>query len=242
MPDFTEILPSRQLNGLYIALDIAFLLLFAAALFWKKRWQTLLWGLAGGFLYFAVDYGIFYHLLGTRSVSGADPALFLFWLSMSYGLTNFAWIWLALSRDEHLMEWTVMIMTAWLGNAWISQTFGGAPTIAISRGTAAYHGFMGAMLLFGYMLLVLHNLGCAPERRYPILRILLIGVSVQFGWEFALLVTGIRPAGLGVLIVNSLLETNMGLPYIYLIFRAVRSRLDEQLRRIQANTTKETNV
>jgi hypothetical protein len=44
---------------------------------------------------------------------------------------------------------------------------------------------------------------------------------VQFAWEAVLLLTGIRPAGIQPLIVNSLIETNLGMPYIYLIFRMV---------------------
>lgn len=229
--DFSEIVPSRTLYTLYIWLDIAFLVLLAVLLLRKKRYQTFLWGLGGGILYFIVDYGIFYLWLGTRQVTGADPFWFLLWLSMSYGFTNFAWIWLVLGRDEHLKEWTILILAAWLGNAWISQSFGVATgTITILRGTGNYHGFMAAMLLLGYAILAIHNLFCAKAQRYPILRIFATGVAVQFGWEFALLVTGIRAAGLGPLIVNSLLETNMGLPYIYLIFRAVRARRDEQLK------------
>ena len=34
----------------------------------------------GGLLYFAVDYGIFYQLLGTRTVTGADP----FWFPAAF--------------------------------------------------------------------------------------------------------------------------------------------------------------
>ena len=49
----------------------------------------------------------------------------------------------------------------------------------------------------------------------------LIGISVQFSWEFALLINGIRPlnqSSIITLIINSLLETNLGMPIIYGIF------------------------
>jgi hypothetical protein len=35
------------------------------------------------------------------------------------------------------------------------------------------------------------------------------------------LISGIRPAALMPLLVNSLIETNLGMPYIYLIYEAV---------------------
>ena len=86
-----EIVASRVLNTLYIYLDIGFLLFLAVTLLVLKRYAAAIFGFLGGLLYFAVDYGIFYQLLGTRTVTGADPFWFLLWLSMSYGFTNFVW-------------------------------------------------------------------------------------------------------------------------------------------------------
>ena len=57
------------------------------------------------------------------------------------------------------------------------------------------------------------------------------GISVQFGWEAALLLCGIRPAGIMPLIVNSLLETNLGIPYIYWIQKGLLRWRNEDLSR-----------
>ena len=80
-----EVIPSRMLNGLYIWLDIAFLCFLFILLLIRKKYAALLFGLFGGILYFAVDYGGFYMLLHTRVVTGANPFWFLLWLSISYG-------------------------------------------------------------------------------------------------------------------------------------------------------------
>lgn len=40
----TEIIARREFSPLYIWLDIAFLLLFAALLIWKKKYMTILVG------------------------------------------------------------------------------------------------------------------------------------------------------------------------------------------------------
>jgi hypothetical protein len=79
------------------------------------------------------------------------------------------------------------------------------------------------VMLAGYMALIVRNLrpGKAGER-VNLLRLLAIGIGVQFSWEAVLLLAGIRPAGLRPLIVDSLLETNLGMPYFYLIHRAVK--------------------
>ena len=57
-----SITPTRYFNLLYIFLDCVFLAILAGLLIWKKKYQTLLFGLFGGILYFIVDYGGFYLL------------------------------------------------------------------------------------------------------------------------------------------------------------------------------------
>ena len=199
-----EVIAARTMNSLYIWLDIAYLMMLLGVLLWTKRRQAVIAGLIGGALYFAVDYGMFYLLLGTRQVVGADPFWFLLWLSISYGFTNFVWIWLWLDCDGHTLEWSILIVAGWLATALLSQNFGNQfSQISIMRGTNDYHGIMALILV--------------------------IGILVQFGWEFVLNITGIRNQSLQTLIVNSLLETNLGLPYLYFIHRAVHKRRDEAL-------------
>ncbi|MDW7655801.1 MAG: hypothetical protein SCM11_01365 [Bacillota bacterium] len=227
----TEVIAARSMNTLYIWLDVAFLISFLIVLIWTKRYQALLAGLAGGIIYFLVDYGIFYLALKTRVVTGADTALFLLWLSMSYGFTNFAWIWLWLDRDGHALEWSLFIMSGWLCVGLLSQSFGaGFALISISRGTSGYHGIMALLLFIGYAALVIHNIR-KPDQRIAIGWILAIGILVQGSWEFVLAITGIRNLSLQTFIVNTLLETNMGLPYLWMIHRAIGRCRNEDLSR-----------
>ena len=90
---------------------------------------------------------------------------------------------------------------------------------------------MALLLFVGYGLLIVHNLLGRGEK-IDIKWILAIGILVQFGWEATLAVTGIRNQSLQTLIVNSLLETNLGLPYLWMIHRAVNRRRNEQLQRV----------
>jgi len=227
-----DIIAARSLNSLYIYLDIIFLVLFTGVLLWKKRYQALLAGLAGCIIYFAADYGIFYAVMHTRQVAGADPLWFLLWLSISYGLTNFAWIWLLFDRNVHGREWTIFIIAGWAAVALLSQSYGGGfAQITISRGTA-YHGAMALIMFAGYTWLIIRNLRAAPGARVNLLWLLAIGIGVQFSWEGVLLLTGIRPAGIMPLIVDSLVETNLGIPYLYLMHRAFSRWYREDLSRV----------
>jgi hypothetical protein len=223
---------ARSFNALYIWLDLAWLAAFSALLAGFRRYLALLAGLAGGIIYFLVDYGVFYLALGTRSVEGGSPFWVLLWLSFSYGLTNFAWIWLLLDRDGNGMEWTLLIVAAWKAIAQLARSFGSASAAVVtSRGTVSYHGVMALVLLAGYAWIVVRNLRLPPRdpRRASLGRLLAIGIGVQLAWEAVLVVSGIRPLGWQALVVNSLVETNLGLPYLYLIHRALARRIGEDL-------------
>lgn len=222
-----EYLVSRELNLLYIVLDIIFLFLLGYLVIRRRNYRALLFGLAGGLIYFIVDYGIFYVLLQTRVVTGANPALFLLWLSMSYGFTNLLWIWLFLDRDKNLVEWSLLIVIGWFSIALISQSFGSDfAQITISRGTSSYHGAMAVILLIGYLFVIIRNLNSTENNKINIPRLLFIGIIVQFSWEAVLLISGIRPFGIKPLLINSLLETNLGIPYLYFIHKALRKPKD----------------
>jgi hypothetical protein len=228
-----EIIPARIFNSLYIYIDIVWLVVIFVILTLTKRYLAIIVGIIGGIIYFAVDYGIFYLLLGTREVTGASTLLILIWLSISYGFTNFAWIWLWLDRDRRSLEWSLLFIMGWVATALLSQSFGNNfLSISIQRGTTSYHGIMALLMLVGYMILIIKNImNQEQSKKINILWIISIGVLVQFSWEAILLISGIRTMGIMPLIVNSLIETNMGLPYLFLIHSAINSKYGENLRK-----------
>jgi len=223
--DFTV---ARTFSSLYIILDIVWLLAFAGPLLYFKRRMAVIVGFLAGLVYFLVDYGIFYTLLGTRQIDGADPFWFLLWLSMSYGFTNFAWIWLLLDGDRYAAEWSLLPILGWVTIGQLSHNFGaGLPEISISRGTGSYHGIMALILCIGYLAIILHNL--RGNESVNIIWMMAIGIGVQFAWEASLLISGIRPPAWQPIVVNSLIETNLGMPYIYVIHKHVARRWREDL-------------
>ncbi len=235
-----EIVAQRVFNPLYIYLDIVFLVFFCGMLVFKKKYMTVIFALCGGVLYMIVDYGIFHLLTHSRSIEGGDMFWVLLWMSMSYGITNFAWIWLWISKDKRLLEWSLLICVWWIAAPLIVATFGaGLPPIKIQRTTGAYHGYMALILFVGYASAIVYNLIQKEKiKRFPLLWLLIIGILVQFGWEFSLLVGGIRSAEFAsfgdkimTLVVNSLLETNLGAVPIFCIYVLLTSRFTEDLKK-----------
>ncbi len=226
-----DFIVARTFHSFYIVLDIVWLLTFAGLLLYFKKRMAVIVGLIQGVVYFIVDYGIFHHLLGTRQINGADPFWFLLWLSMSYGFTNFAWIWLLLDRDGHAVEWSLLPILGWLAIGQLSNNFGaGFAEISISRGIGSYHGAMTLILLVGYLIVVFRNL--QGREKVNILWLMAIGIGVQFAWEASLLINGIRPALWQPIVVNSLIETNLGIPYTYYIHKFVMARWREDGSRV----------
>ena len=228
--------PTRNFNLLYIILDSIFILVLIGLLIYQKKYLTLFWSLFGGALYFLVDYGYFYLISHSRVVTVAglssevNTALVLLWMSLSYGITNFAFIRLCLKRDNNLKEYLLLII-GWRLVAPSVAALGGESNIQTFRTTNQYHGFMAIILLIGYLGLIVYNI-VNKKRVVKILVLNLIGISVQFCWEFALLINQIRPMNANSLMtlgVNSLIETNLGLPYMYLIYIAVSKRFKEDL-------------
>ena len=201
--------------------------------------MTLLVGLFFGLVYFAVDYGLFHLVFHARSISeNASLFLVLLWMSMSYGFTNFVWIWLWISKDKR------------------GRVVGAHPVLVAVRAhdrgdlrpgrthrhpadDRPYHGYMAILLFAGYFALIVWNLAQRDKSlRANLLWLLAIGILVQFGWEpaccwaaSAALDLKIFRTKLLTLVTNSLLETNLGLPYIYAIFLAFSARFTERLRR-----------
>jgi hypothetical protein len=85
------------------------------------------------------------------------------------------------------------------------------------------------MVAGGYLLLLLLKYTWPPMKSLTFLRMIYlfcVGMLVHFGMEITLLASGIRPAGdyVHVLLFNSLLEFNMGVPVLYILWTAIRSR------------------
>ena len=176
-----DITPTRNFNLLYIILDSIFILFLLIMLVVKKRYFTTLFALFGGVLYFIVDFGYFYLLSHSRQIMIDDviqndlvTGLILFWMSMSYGITNFAFIWLCLRKDKHLKNWLMLIIGWWLMVPLIAS-LGGPNNIQTFRTTNQYHSYMAILLVIGYGGLLIYNL-LTKKKQIQLLWLNLIGI------------------------------------------------------------------
>lgn len=240
--------PGRSLNLLYIILDSVFVIFYVAFLFYKKRNVAACVGLIAGVVYYIVDYVFFYHVSMSRVVqfngenaSEWEYALYLLWHELSSGITNFSLLWLCLSKDKDLKLWLILVIGWWLVLPAISE-LGGERNITTYRTTTAYHGVMAIILVIGYLALIIYDFNVPKEKRVNILWLNLIGIGIQFAWEGAFLLYGIRPwneSALPTLIIDSLVETNLGMPYLYvmhtLFYRRWNKREEQKMALVETD-------
>ena len=241
-----QITPTRTFNLLYIILDSIFIIAFMVLLIVKKRRITAIFALLMGILYIVVDYGGFYLLSHTREIyfvengvnvlqDNLNTFLVLTWMSLSYGITNGAFIWLALNKDKYLIHFSLAIFIWWICCPILSKAIPNSLEIITTRTTNEYHWIMAIFLVVGYGFIIVKDILTSKDIKSDVKKLLylnLIGILVQFGWEFALFVSGIRPMNemsIQTIIVNSLVETNLGMPYFYFINKAIMKKRNEDL-------------
>lgn len=89
---------------------------------------------------------------------------------------------------------------------------------------------MAIILAIGYFALIIYDFMVPKEKKVNILWLNLIGIGVQFAWEGAFLLYGIREwnsASIPTLLIDSLIETNLGMPYLYVIYRYYLKKKEE---------------
>ena len=156
-------------------------------------------------------------------------------MSLSYGITNGAFIWLALNKDKYLIHFSLAIFIWWICCPILSKAIPNSLEIITTRTTNEYHWIMAIFLVVGYGFIIVKDILTSKDIKSDVKKLLylnLIGILVQFGWEFALFVSGIRPMNemsIQTIIVNSLVETNLGMPYFYFINKAIMKKRNEDL-------------
>jgi len=244
--DITKILPSRTFNMTYVIFDMLFLVFLVTLLVIKKRYLTLAWAGFGGLLYLAVDFGLFYCASKTRAIyingdqlDALGHFLILFWFSFSYGIPNFTFIWMALSKDKLFKMFTFLIIGWWFVLPTLSQ-FGTMDVfkntffswvIKTERQTGNFHWIMAMFLVVGYGAFIAYSVIKDKDNFKQNMKTLvflnIIGIATQLSWELPLLINGIRPyddTAIQTLIINSLIETNSGMVYFYLFHKWITKK------------------
>ncbi|MFX0002910.1 MAG: hypothetical protein ACFE9C_04870 [Candidatus Hodarchaeota archaeon] len=218
---------SRSIGMDFIYLDLIFLSIWIFFLIRKKYWLSIIWGLCGWVIYIFTDYILWYLITQTRTYSGPiDPFIFFLWFCFSPGFVQFSYVFVMFEKRNRndLIFYTLLFYLGWIFVATGSQLIPiDDRLIEVSRDMNI------ANQRFNEILMVLINIGIAlflylkkKLRLEDILYIFLVGILVEFSLEFSLAISGIRQAqglwSLELLIINTLLEFNLGIVLMYLLW------------------------
>jgi len=226
----------------YIIFDILFALLFLFLLYRNKH-RVAFWAyFAGGLgINMMVDWGFWLHT-GIREIvlptsflpfiSSFDLRVFIFffWFSLTYGV-EYAYTFVMFKKDSNKLFWTLLVFFGWILVALLSQSL----HIYDDQITTIRHMADTRLIRLG---LVVLGYGILLLLKYPIKKIaylFAVGFSIHFMMEFALYITGIRPTSLLILVENSLIEFNMGVPFFFLLW-------DRWLKKFEKNSPIKENI
>jgi hypothetical protein len=208
----------------FIYFDIILVTIWITALLLRKRYREMLFGLFGFLVVFFVDEVWWYHVKHTRIIEGPIQGdLFLLYFSFTYGVIMFSFAPLMFNRKIDLMEkicWITGMFGGWLLIGFLSQTIPwNDAEMSIGRNMNTARLVQILMVVIGYAILIALKLG---NNRYfrkihwsYFLVLFAIGIFIHFSMEFTLWATNIRPTHWDVLIFNSLLEFNEGIPILF---------------------------
>ena len=221
---------ARQFDFDFIYFDLLFAAIWMLLLWRRKQTLALGFGLAGAVIVFLADDVLWFHIQKTRFIdSPINPDLFLVYFSFTYGMIMFSYAIAMFTAGDNKTRifWTILLYAGWLLSAFVSQWVHiDDRLISVGRDMSGAREVQVGMVVGGYLLLILLKYTWSKMRALTWSRmayLFLIGILVHFGMEFTLWVSGIRPTdrGLDVMIFNSLLEFNTGIPVLYIAWTAI---------------------
>jgi hypothetical protein len=209
---------ARNFQFDYVVFDAAFLACWVGLLIRRKRYAPLAAGIVCGVLTYVID-GIVWYALGVREYGLPAPWMkhpVDFMMDFSYGIVAFSWVWIAFERRSRLdvAFWTVVVLAGWMLVPVVSFAvpLSNAPIMTV-RHMQSQVAYQIAAVIVGYAFLAVLRYDTRT-----IVYLFAVGCALGFMMELPLLVTKIRPASFKLLVFETLILYNQGVPYLYLIW------------------------
>jgi hypothetical protein len=224
---------TRSIGIDFIYFDLIFLSIWIFFLIRKKYWRSITWGVCGWLIYIFTDYILWYLITQTRTYAGPiDPFIFFLWFCFSPGFVQFSYVFVMFDKRNRndLIFFTLLFYLGWIFVSTGSQLIPlDDRLIEVARNMNIANQRVNELIM------VLINIGVAlvlyfkkKLRLEDILYIFLVGILVEFSLEFSLAISGIRQAqnvwSLELMIINTLLEFNLGIVLMYLLWAPFKIR------------------
>ncbi|MFX1409086.1 MAG: hypothetical protein ACFFA6_01940 [Promethearchaeota archaeon] len=207
----------------YLIFDLILCFAYLSILILKRKRIPILVGLVCGLLFLIID-GVIWWNAGIREIYPTDMKIAVdFMMDFSYGLLAFSWVMIMFERKgiKEVLQWTSLLYGGWFLIAILSQML---PINDLEIMTIRHMKHLRVVeiltVVFGYLLLLFLRYNYKT-----ILFVFWVGTMLSFMMESYLLFTNIRPSGYELLLYDSLILTNQGIPYLFVIFDKIIPKL-----------------
>jgi len=213
----------RKFNVDYIYFDCLFLTIWMSALIvlaYRRTKLPLLLGFIGLIVYYAIDLGIWYCITGIRKVTGPiHPALLMLWVSATPGIVHPSWVMLMIQgvynktmKKREIFFWTSLFFCVQSIPAFLQTALHlDDRVITISRDMSrGSHGVMIFLFCIGYGFLLFCKIPVTD-----LLKLFLIGVTVEGFFEYSLWLSGIRSTAFRAVVFDTVFEFNCGIAILF---------------------------
>lgn len=219
----------REVNSSIILYDAVAVMIWIGALISNKQWRALKLSFIGFLVYYVVDAIIWMSFMKVRvieSTNHINPYLIQIWLQLGPGVIHPSWVVLMFEgtfgpkKGETRREfWVLLFLLVQFTPAFMQQnlTFGGQ--IVIARNMQSQRWLFILIGLLGYLYLVYRRVSVKC-----LWQLFLICTSVETCFEVSLLVSDIRKATLQTIIIDSVIEFNVGAAIILEVWRKLMSK------------------
>lgn len=193
----------------------------------SKHYTAICMGLLAFVIYFMVDFGIWYSLLGTRHISAPiSEWLFLLYFSFTYGMIQFGYVAVILTPKSNKIAWTLLLYVGWILMAFLSNEIAWDDrVISISREMENGRWIQVIMTIVGLLLVYVASRYIRFFRNikwYIVIPILFgLGMIVHIALELPLIIAGIRPFYWDDFLWNAFIEFNSGTGIMYFMFCSI---------------------
>jgi len=226
---------TRTLGVDFIYFDLIFLSIWIYFLIKKKYWIPILWGMLGWIAYLIADYYIWYTIMESRTYEGPiNNHIFFLWFCFSAGFVQFSYVALMFEKRnwKELWLWTLLFYLGWILVGVSSQLIPlDDRIIRISRNmNADRQRWTFTLMTLGNIVLAAILYIFKKLRIEDVIYLFIVGILVEFCLELSLSVSGIRLEqgtwSLELMIVNTLIEFNMGIVLMYLLWVIAKTKRD----------------
>ncbi|MBE0527092.1 MAG: hypothetical protein IH631_09130 [Candidatus Thorarchaeota archaeon] len=232
----------RVFDADFMFLDLLFTSVWILILYRKGYIKPLLFGLLGIGINFLIDYGIWYSIMGIRTVEGLpiwmSPFAFFVYFSITYGMMQYSYVQVMFTNKpdqpelekKERIQMAILFFGGWLLIAYLSVlTPINDIEVTVTRTMTQQRMIEVFVVIAEFALLSI----LAYKKRFGmnwriIGYIFFVGFFVHFSMEFTLFLPGIRQSSLFDLVFNSLVEFNMGATILYLMLHVLVPYLEKR--------------